>query len=87
VPPAHCSCGFTELGDEQVIDHLLRIFEPDDRRGKDGLVHEETRRLVCSCGFDSATTHELDAHFLVVFTPADGIGRDGASHSPAGGQP
>ncbi|HTU71896.1 MAG TPA: hypothetical protein VMG38_00105 [Trebonia sp.] len=37
---AHCACGFTELDDETLIDHLQLAFEPADRTGSDGHRHE-----------------------------------------------
>jgi hypothetical protein len=75
-----CSCGFTELADETITDHLLVAFEPDDRTGTDGQVHEEGGPLTCACGFAAATGDDLDEHFLKAFTPAGAIGRDG--HRP-----
>jgi hypothetical protein len=80
-----CACGFSELADETITDHLHRAFAPDDARGQDGLVHEETTSLACSCGFGAITADELDEHFLKAFTPDDGIGHDGLMHGrPAG---
>jgi len=80
-----CSCGFTELADEELTDHLEQVFEPNDRRGNDGLVHEEGIPLTCLCGLWVIMPEELDVHFLKVFTPADAIGRDGHKHSPPDG--
>lgn len=80
---AQCACGFTELDDEEITDHLNRVFEPDDLTGSDGLAHEERDHLTCACGFSAITPEELDAHFLKVFTPGDAIGRDGRKHEPA----
>jgi hypothetical protein len=77
---ARCSCGFTELADEEMTDHLLQVFEPDDQKGTDGLVHEERDRLVCACGLSAITPEELDEHLLKVFTPDNAIGRDGQKH-------
>jgi hypothetical protein len=82
---AQCSCGFTELADEEIIDHLELLFEPDDLRGNDGQVHEETGGLTCSCGLAAVTTEELDRHFLGLFMPADAIGRDGRRHEAING--
>ena len=79
---ARCTCGFTDLADEKLTDHLLAVFEPDDHMGNDGLAHEERERLTCSCGLTASTPGELDAHFLKVFTPDDAIGRDGQRHEP-----
>jgi hypothetical protein len=79
---AGCGCGFTELADEEIIDHLNLVFEPDDLKGNDGLAHEERDRLTCACGFAAITSEELDSHFLKVFTPGDAIGRDGRRHEP-----
>lgn len=77
-----CTCGFTELDDEEITDHLLLVFEPDDHRGYDGLVHEEGDPLICLCGFGAISPDELDAHFLKAFTPDDAIGCDGRRHEP-----
>jgi len=77
---ARCSCGFTELADERATDHLLKVFEPDDLTGSDGLVHEERDRLACACGWSAGTPDEMDAHFQAVFTPGDAIGRDSYKH-------
>jgi hypothetical protein len=79
---ARCACGFTELEDEELIDHLLHVFEPDDRMGNDGLAHEEREPLACACGLSVVAPEELDYHFLKVFTPSDGIGSDGRRHEP-----
>jgi hypothetical protein len=78
-----CLCGFTELADETLIDHLLRVFAPDDMRGNDGQLHEEGSRLACFCGFTANAADALDEHFRTVFTPDDGIGNDGNKHGPA----
>src|SRR6185437_2741028 len=62
-----CTCGFTEANadDETIVDHLLRVFTPDDDKGADGQVHlEGNRELACLCGFRAGTTGELDSHFL-----------------------
>jgi hypothetical protein len=83
MPAAHCACGFTELADEQLTDHLLHIFEPEDRVGNDGLAHEERERLTCACGLTAVTPQELDAHFIKVFAPDDAIGSDGRLHKLA----
>jgi hypothetical protein len=76
----HCACGFAELADEEITDHLELAFEPDDLTGNDGQVHVETTNLTCSCGLAAITTEELDNHFLAVFTPADAVGSDGKRH-------
>jgi hypothetical protein len=81
---ARCTCGFTELADELMIDHLLQVFEPDDRIGHDGLVHEERELLTCACGLTAATPAALDAHMLQAFTPDDAKDRHGQRHQPAG---
>jgi hypothetical protein len=81
---ARCSCGFTELADEEMMDHLLRVFETDDQKGTDGLVHEEREPLACACGLSAITVEELDAHLLKAFTPVDAIGHDGKRHEPVG---
>jgi hypothetical protein len=83
---ANCSCGFTELADERLIDHLLHMFIPDDGQGNDGVIHEEGALLACRCGLAMETADDLDDHFLEVFTPADGIGRDGKIHEVTGGE-
>lgn len=77
-----CTCGFTELADEELMDHLLWVLEPDDQMGNDGLVHEERERLACACGVAAVTAEELDAHFITVFTAADATSRDGQRHEP-----
>jgi hypothetical protein len=77
-----CSCGFERLEDEEVSDHLLVVFVPEDGRGHDGRVHEEGDLRVCSCSFSAASGAELDEHFLAVFMPEDGTDRDGGRHSP-----
>jgi hypothetical protein len=81
---ASCSCGFTELADEELNDHLLHVFEPEDRIGNDGLAHEERERLTCACGFTTSTPGDIDEHFLKVFTPDDAIGGDGHRHASVG---
>lgn len=81
--PARCACGFTELDDETLTDHLLVVFTPDGMRGLDGLIHEESQRLACCCGLAARTPDELDEHFREVFTPGDALGRDGRKHGPA----
>ena len=78
-----CTCGFQRLDDEEVSDHLLAAFEPDDSTGSDGDVHQELAGLACSCGFAAASGQELNSHFLAVFTPAGSVGRDGVQHEPA----
>jgi hypothetical protein len=77
---ARCTCGFTELEDEELIDHFLLVFEPDDHIGNDGQAHEERERLTCACGFVAITSEEFDAHILKVFTPDDAIGNDDRKH-------
>ena len=74
-----CVCGFTELADEVLVDHLSLMFTPDDSTGNDGVVHEELDTRACSCGF-SGTSDEIGAHMLAAFTPANGIGHDGKAH-------
>jgi anti-sigma regulatory factor (Ser/Thr protein kinase) len=81
---ARCSCGFRELADEEVIDHLELVFVPDDLTGNDGQAHEEYERLTCACGLSAITSEELDEHFLKVFTPYDAVGRDGRRHEQPG---
>jgi hypothetical protein len=77
-----CTCGFTELADEELNDHLLRVFEPDDRMGTDGVAHEERERLTCACGLTASTPAELDEHLLKAFAPDGAIGSDGRKHEP-----
>jgi hypothetical protein len=78
--PARCACGFTELDDEQVADHLALVFVPDDSIGKDGMTHEELLSLACSCGYAGTTPEEVEGHLMAAFTPADRIGLDGKRH-------
>jgi hypothetical protein len=75
-----CLCGFTELEDESLTDHLLAAFIADDATGSDGVTHEETSALRCSCGFAASAPGDLDEHFLTAFTPEGAIGRDGKKH-------
>ncbi len=82
--PAQCACGFTELDDETLADHLQLVFTPDDMRGEDGRIHQEGARLACFCGFTARAPEELDGHFREVFTPDDAVGRDGRKHGRAG---
>jgi hypothetical protein len=63
-------------------DLLQLAFEPADRTGNDGSVHEELDQLSCLCGFATITGDDLDQHFLSVFAPADATGRDGRRHEP-----
>ena len=84
MPHTRCTCGFTELADENLTDHLLHVFTPEDSRGDGGLVHDEAATLACRCGYAARTATDLDGHFLEAFTPADGIGRDGQNHEAIG---
>jgi hypothetical protein len=77
---ARCSCGFTELEDETITDHLLLVFESDDRIGTDGQAHGEGDRLTCVCGLVVSSPEGLDEHFLEAFRPVGAIGRDGMRH-------
>jgi hypothetical protein len=79
---ARCTCGFTELEDEELIDHFLLVFEPEDHIGNDGLAHEEREHLTCACRFIAITSEEFDAHILKAFTPDDALGSDGHRHEP-----
>jgi hypothetical protein len=82
-----CVCGFTELADESLVDHLERVFTPGDVRGVDGQVHEEMDDMACACGFTTEVVAELDGHFLAVFMTADRVGPDGQKHgTPAGAE-
>jgi hypothetical protein len=78
-----CACGFERLQDEQLVDHLLVIFESEDSTGTDGIIHLEMAGRACSCGFQAASGVDLDRHFLEVFTPAGQAGPDGRKHEPA----
>ena len=78
-----CACGFQRLDDEEVTDHLLAAFAPDDSTGRDGQLHQELAALACACGFAATSAAELDSHFLEVFTPGGSVGRDGVKHEPA----
>jgi hypothetical protein len=77
-----CSCGFTDLADESLTDHLERVFTPEDAIGQDGRVHEEGDNLTCSCGAATATSAQMDQHFLAAFTPSSRTGSDGQRHEP-----
>ena len=77
-----CACGFQELADEQLIDHLLSVFEPEGAIGTDGDIHLETTSKACSCGLPFPSVEQFDAHFLAQFTPADSIGHKGQRHEP-----
>jgi len=81
-PATRCACGFERLDDEEVSDHLLAAFIPEDSLGPDGQVHEERELQFCSCGFSVTSGTELDEHFLAVFMPGDRVARDGARHWP-----
>jgi hypothetical protein len=72
-----CPCGFTELEDETLVDHLNEVFESDDMIGNDGLAHGESEIRTCLCGFVATVLDELDEHLLSVFTPENATGRDG----------
>jgi hypothetical protein len=75
-----CSCGFTELSDESIIDHLEEVFTPADLTGNDGQVHEEREILQCACGWAAHSGDEFDEHLLKAFTPPNAIGKDGKRH-------
>jgi hypothetical protein len=79
---SRCSCGFTELDDETMTDHLLGAFIPEDGIAGDGVLHEEGRSPhACLCGLAAATSEQLDQHYLAVFTPEDRTGLDGKVHT------
>jgi hypothetical protein len=80
-----CGCGFERLEDEEVSDHLLTVFVPDDGVGPDGQVHQEENLRTCSCGFTAVQGAEFDTHLLAIFTPANCVDRTGVRHSPLGG--
>jgi hypothetical protein len=82
-----CLCGFTELADESLTDHLHRVFAPQNGIGRDGEVHDEASDCACLCGLRTDTAVELDEHFLAVFTPDDAIGDDGQQHGLLEGGP
>ncbi|HUN37677.1 MAG TPA: hypothetical protein VMU95_37260 [Trebonia sp.] len=77
-----CACGFERQEDEEVIDHLLELFDPEDAIGADGQAHMEMAYLACACGFKTTHGADLDYHFLVVFTPPGQVGTDGRRHEP-----
>jgi hypothetical protein len=85
----HCSCGFAINDADEFGDHLREMFDLDEGKGTDGLVHDEIvtgpdrqRLIVCACGFEAASPAEFDDHVLRVLLPPDGIGRDGQKHAP-----
>jgi hypothetical protein len=80
MPGAQCLCGFTELDDETIADHLAVAFTPDDSVGNDGMVHEELSGRACACGFASGSADDLEGHLLASFASGDGIGLDGKRH-------
>jgi hypothetical protein len=80
MPGAQCLCGFTELDDEGLPDHLAVSFTPDDSVGNDGNVHEELPGHACACGFSGSSASALEGHLMAAFTPGDGIGLDGRRH-------
>jgi hypothetical protein len=80
MPYAQCFCGFTELDDETLPDHLAVAFAPDDCVGNDGNVHDELSGHACACGFSGSSAGDLEGHLMALFTPGDGIGLDGRRH-------
>ena len=80
MPVSRCLCGFAELADETLADHLAVVFTPDDSVGIDGKVHEELSGVACACGFSASSADALEGHLLAAFTPGDGIGLDGRKH-------
>jgi hypothetical protein len=84
MPRSSCSCGFAELADESITDHLQYVFELGDDRGTDGNAHFETALLTCSCGLATHAPAVLDEHFLAIFTPPSRIARDGRRHELSG---
>ena len=80
VPIAWCLCGFAELDDEMLADHLAVVFMPDDSVGIDGDMHDELSGRACACGFSAGSAEALEGHLLAAFTPGDGIGLDGRKH-------
>jgi hypothetical protein len=91
-----CSCGYVPAGEDDLTDHLVAMFVPDDDTGLDGQLHAEAARDAparagtpagtpaggwrCLCGFSSDNRAGLDAHLLAAFTPPAAIGRDGRRH-------
>jgi len=80
MPIARCLCGFAELDDETLADHLAVVFTPDDCVGNDGKVHEELPGRACACGFSGTSADALEGHLMAAFTPGDGTGLDGRKH-------
>ena len=80
MPIARCLCGFAELDDETIADHLSVVFTPDDSVGNDGKVHDELSGHACACGFSGSSADALEGHLMAAFTPGDGIGLDGRKH-------
>ncbi|HTU75508.1 MAG TPA: hypothetical protein VMG38_18500 [Trebonia sp.] len=80
MPAARCPCGFTELSDETIADHLAVVFTPDGSVGIDGKPHEELSGHACACGFSASSAEALEGHLMAAFTPGDGIGLDGRKH-------
>ena len=80
MPSTWCVCGFTELDDETIADHLAVVFTPDDCVGNDGKVHEELSGGACACGFSGSSGGDLEQHLMALFTPGDGVGLDGKRH-------
>jgi len=79
-----CACGFEQLADEQLIDHMLAAFESPGAVGADGKIHDELAGQACSCGFLALSGDEMESHFLAIFTPVGSVGRDGRVHEPLG---
>jgi hypothetical protein len=84
MPISRCLCGFAELDDETLADHLAVVFTPDDSVGTDGNVHEELPEHACACGFSGNSADVLEGHLVAAFTPRDGIGLDGGRHGVRG---
>jgi hypothetical protein len=80
MPYEKCRCGFMELADETIADHLAVAFTPDNCVGNDGKVHEELSGRACACGFATGSAGDLEAHLMASFTPDDGTGLDGKRH-------
>jgi len=80
MPFAQCLCGFKELRDETLADHLAVVFTADDSVGIDGKLHEELSGRACACGFSGSSAEALEGHLMAAFTPGDGIGLDGKRH-------
>lgn len=87
-----CACGYAGAGADDLLDHLLEVFTPDDDRAPDGVIHAEAAAagggggkrscsFVCLCGAEASGIREMDSHFLAAFVPPGGIAADGRQHA------